>query len=552
MNSSEVLVKKKAVIYCRVSSKEQVDEGNSLVSQERICKEYALREGYEIAEIFIEKGQSAKTAERPELKRMLSMCKEKKNGIQAMIAYKVDRISRNIADYSMLRLTLKRYGIEIKSVTEFFEDTPAGRFMENIIANVGQFDNDVRAERCIGGMREAATEGRYVWMAPVGYDNKKVNGKSTIVPNNMAPLMKEAFERVAMRIEPTEVVRVVMSERGLVGKRGGHITRSHFYRLLRNPLYKGTIKKFGTTFPGTFDPIVSPELFEDVQAVLLGRKNKFKYYKKDNPDFPLRRFVVNEHGKQLTGYWSKGKYKKYPYYSFSTPGSTIRKEALEQKFKEFLSRYTFETEHLKYMKECLVKQFGRHADKQENDKSSIEARIAEVNKQIDNLIKLQAMGNISDNIFKDRVSSFDSELDDLKQLLKAKSNDNVNISELMKFATRMLKEPYKLWVKCSIELKRKLQVFEFPQGVVFDGENFRTPKICSLFKLKEIIDDHLWPRADSRDGGKNTHTPHLLLHSDIDELETKEFWEHIVQDIKQLKRLINTEIAETEFSESVY
>ncbi len=64
---------------------------------------------------------------------------------------------------------------EIKSVTEYFEDTPAGRFMENIIANVGQFDNDVRTERCIGGMREAINEGRYVWMAPIGYKN--VRGK---------------------------------------------------------------------------------------------------------------------------------------------------------------------------------------------------------------------------------------------------------------------------------------------------------------------------------------------------------------------------------------
>jgi DNA invertase Pin-like site-specific DNA recombinase len=60
----------------------------------------------------------------------------------------------------------KRYGASIKSVTEHIEDTPVGRFMENMIANVAQFDNDVRAERCSNGMKDTIRDGRYVWMAP--------------------------------------------------------------------------------------------------------------------------------------------------------------------------------------------------------------------------------------------------------------------------------------------------------------------------------------------------------------------------------------------------
>src|ERR1044072_3495278 len=165
---------KKAVIYCRVSTKEQVEEGNSLITQEKLCREYALKNGYEIAEVFIEQGESAKTAQRTELQRLLSFCSVRKNGISAVIAYKLDRISRNTDDYCQIRLLLRRYGVEIKSTSEYFENTPAGRFMENIIANVAQFDNDVRTERCVRGMREAVREGRYVWMAPVGYDNVRV------------------------------------------------------------------------------------------------------------------------------------------------------------------------------------------------------------------------------------------------------------------------------------------------------------------------------------------------------------------------------------------
>ena len=132
--------KRNAIIYCRVSTKEQVEEGNSLVTQERNCREYAAKNNYHIVQVFIERGESAKTAERTELQNLFKFCALKKNEITAVIAYKIDRISRNTDDYSQIRILLKRYGTEIKSNSEHFEDNPAGRFMENIIANVAQFD----------------------------------------------------------------------------------------------------------------------------------------------------------------------------------------------------------------------------------------------------------------------------------------------------------------------------------------------------------------------------------------------------------------------------
>ncbi len=99
-------------------------------------------------------------------------------------------------------------------------------------------------------------------------------------------------------------------------------------------------------YQGTFEPIISAKLFDEVQGILKGRMNNAKFFLKDNPDFPLRRFVLNENGKQLTGYWSQGKRLKYPYYSFSLPGTTIRKEVLEQKYISFLAEYTLTREHL--------------------------------------------------------------------------------------------------------------------------------------------------------------------------------------------------------------
>ncbi|MFA6257737.1 MAG: recombinase family protein [Candidatus Paceibacterota bacterium] len=190
MNLVNNVVKKRAVIYVRVSTKEQVDEGNSLSTQEKICREYCFKNDYDITEIFIEQGESAKTANRTELQKLLAFCSDKKNRVGVVVIYKVDRLSRSVEDYSHLRLFFKKYGIEIKSTSEYFEDTAQGKFMENMFANVAQFDNDVRAERCAGGMKDAMRDGRYVWMATVGYKNVQVAGRATIAQDEiMSPLI---------------------------------------------------------------------------------------------------------------------------------------------------------------------------------------------------------------------------------------------------------------------------------------------------------------------------------------------------------------------------
>src|SRR5258706_325292 len=211
--------------------------------------------------------------------------------------------------------------------------------MENIIANVAQFDNDVRAERSVGGMKEAMHEGRYVWAAPLGYDNVRISGKSNIVLNDMAPLVRKAFETVAKNTFPSEEVRKIIAKEGLVTKSGKAISKSQFNRLLKNEIYAGWIIKFGERHKGNFAPMVTQELFDKVQRVLKYRGRSNFHYLLENPDFPLRRFVMLPSGKKLTGGWSKGKTKKYPYYCFRSEHLSFRKHIMEGMFKNFFDQF---------------------------------------------------------------------------------------------------------------------------------------------------------------------------------------------------------------------
>jgi site-specific DNA recombinase len=474
--------KKNAVIYCRVSTKEQVDEGNSLITQERACTEYALKHGYEISKAFIEQGESAKTTDRTELQNLLSFCANKKNNVNVVIAYKIDRISRNTDDYSQIRILLKRYGVEIKSTTEHFEDTPAGRFMENIIANVAQFDNDVRTERCIGGMREAMREGRYVWYAPVGYSNAKVNGKSNIIKNEKSPFIKKLFEEVAKGVEAPEIIRRKLND----SKSSVQVSRSQFFRLLRNRTYTGWIQKFGEQHKGTFEPIISEDIFQHVQWLLNNKMKKIKGYTVRHPDFPLRRFVSHQ-GLKLTGSWSQGKRKKYAYYRYMTKGTQFAKSTLEKKFAAFMNRYALDNSSYTLLKRKIVEQLGKQSKDEIKAVEATKKRITEIQAMQSNLYQKNYKGVITDTFLAKELAKLESEEHKLSHSLLDFPEVNYDSTEAIKHASEILKNPGKIWLEASFDLKQKLQVFEFPSGVLFDGKNFRTPGICRFFKDKNFF-----------------------------------------------------------------
>ena len=116
---------KKAIIYCRVSTKEQV-EGTSLDAQDSICRKYAERSGFEILKLFREEGESAKTADRTQLLKMMDFALKNYKEINSLIIYKVDRLARNAADYADIKRYFSKLNILVYSATENIDNTPWG------------------------------------------------------------------------------------------------------------------------------------------------------------------------------------------------------------------------------------------------------------------------------------------------------------------------------------------------------------------------------------------------------------------------------------------
>lgn len=529
---------KRAVLYCRVSTKEQVEEGNSLVTQEKNCREYAKKHGYEVAAVFIEQGESAKTTDRTELKKLMNFCAVKKNNISAVIAYKIDRISRNTDDYSQIRILLKRYGVEIKSTSEHFEDNPAGRFMENIIANVAQFDNDVRAERSIGGMKDAVREGRYVWLAPIGYSNAKVAGKSTIIQNDLAPVVKKAFEEVALNRQHIDEIRRQITKDGLVNTSGKPISKSHFYRILKNELYTGWIHKFGEKQKGTFEPIISEALFNQVQYVLTGRRNKIKSYSFERPDFPLRRFIRHPSGLMLTGGWSKGRLKKYPYYVIQKQNINIRKEVLEGAFIDMLNQFKLDITHFEKLKTYVKRHLDLGMSNKRFELDKLKQKATELKTKQDVILEKNIDGIISNELCKEKIAAIDHELYEINKVLTGLPDTKISYGYLLGLIGDMLKNPGDVWEKADFPTKLKLQWFYFPEGIEFDGKVNRTTKICKLFKLKEHVSPFHSYAVHHLNFKSNTVIRQISRPclNEI-EIESEEFWQGIGEEIKELASL---------------
>src|SRR5713226_1593253 len=186
-----------AVIYVRVSTKEQT-ENLSLSTQLKACEDYCERQAFNVLARFREEGESAKTADRTELQKLLQFCRTNKGAVQFVVVFNLTRFARDKYDHFALRAHLKSLGISLRSATEPIDDTSTGKLMEGVLAAFAQFDNDVRSDRTRAGMRAALELGRWTFLAPIGYMNApRAMGKSMIPDTERAPLVRRAFEEYA-------------------------------------------------------------------------------------------------------------------------------------------------------------------------------------------------------------------------------------------------------------------------------------------------------------------------------------------------------------------
>jgi site-specific DNA recombinase len=276
----------RCVIYLRVSTKEQAEkdlteEGFSIAAQREACVRRIRDEGWELVDEYVDKGESARTADRPRLRAMLARIGEESD-VEAVVVHKIDRLARNMEDHVAIRALLRRRGVALVSVTENLDETASGRLVEGIHALMAEFYSANLAAEVRKGMGQKAKLGGYPHKAPLGYLNVRepIGGRQVahIVPDpERSPLVKTAFDLYATGEWTVERLAEEMAHRGLRNRgRGGHypakaVTVSGLARLLGHRAYVGVVEWDGVEYERSHEPLVERDTFERVQELLAAR-----------------------------------------------------------------------------------------------------------------------------------------------------------------------------------------------------------------------------------------------------------------------------------------
>src|SRR5688572_21281019 len=222
-----------AVIYTRVSTKEQADTNQSLETQKKYCLEYALKSNLNVLAFFGGTYESAKTDERNEFNRMIRFARNQKEGVSHILVYSLDRFSRTGDNAIFISSELKKRGISILSVTQPIDvSTHSGVLQQNIQFIFSKYDNDLRREKCIAGMKEKLLRGEWTGVAHLGYTYGLIDGARTIVAGEKGILISRAFEMKVQGLSNTEIA-LKLNSLGL------RINKKRLSELYRNPFYCG-------------------------------------------------------------------------------------------------------------------------------------------------------------------------------------------------------------------------------------------------------------------------------------------------------------------------
>ncbi len=235
-------------IYSRKSK--YTGKGESIENQVEMCKEYLYSHIKNIDEkeimVYEDEGFSAKNLERPMFKKMISDSKKQK--VDYIVCYRLDRVSRNVSDFSFLITDLNKRGIAFVSIKEQFDtSTPMGRAMMYIASVFAQLERETIAERIRDNMLMLARTGRWLGgIAPTGYKSEKVeqkvvDGKSKqmfrlkIIPEE-ADLVKSIFKKF-METNSLTKVETYLIQNNVKTKNGKMFTRFSIKNILENPVY---------------------------------------------------------------------------------------------------------------------------------------------------------------------------------------------------------------------------------------------------------------------------------------------------------------------------
>jgi site-specific DNA recombinase len=493
--------RKTAIAYVRVSSDKQKDNESPATQRKKVA-EYAEANNIEIIRWFEDIAQSAKTANRKELKNLLHFTLTHRGKIDHLIVYKMSRASRDAPTfYADIMSILRPKGITIRSATESFDDSPGGKFMQLLHLGMAEFDNGIKSEYTKDVMQQLALQGYYQHPPVVGYEVCKIKNsegkyRPSLKHSSMAPKVKAVLERFSVGdISKAELTRYA-EEVGLRSRNDKVLGKDSINRLLINMTYAGYIKDCHTNFeekPGKHPQIISKATYDKNQTLLHGKHNR----------------IDEIHLKKNEGYVLKGTLlcagcNRYQYASAPRTGNgghspryhcgkgcqipSFPAKVVHAGFKELLKQIKPTPGAIKLYKEILIREMNSQLGRINKEVEGYRDTLNAISTSRVNGIQQFTAGELTKDEKDDLMKALEAQKQETSLLLEEaeqkQSFREADINAAMDFMEHVDKQ----WETVSFDMQQRFQKMIFPQGVTYDLEKgtFGTSEISILYRLTDI------------------------------------------------------------------
>ncbi len=504
----EEIIGKRAVIYARVSSKEQEQEGYSIPAQLELLQSYARKKGLIVIHEFVE-AESAKKAGRSGFNSMVKFFKEeektnREERCRIIIVEKTDRLQRNLRDW----VTIDELDVEIHLVKEneiiSDESSSHAKFIHGIKVLMARNYSDNLSEETKKGMLQKAKQGIFPSNAPLGYKNVDLNGRRVIEPDpEYAPLIKKLFRWYATGNYSLKEVNSLLYEEGLVSRKAGNkLSKSNIHKILSNPIYYGDFEWDGVHYEGIHEPIVTRDTWYQVKNVrsekARKRTGKQKY------DWAFRGMVSCGHcGCALTAEKKKSKYVYYHCtgHKGKCPEKYVREEDLAEQFGEALAAIEIDEEVLNWVVAALRESHKEEKDYHNEMISKLQRSYQKLQDKLDKSYEEKLEGKIPEETYERLSKKWRREQEDTRRQIERHENANRSYFENGVKILELAQKAGKLYKKQEMSEKRQLLNFVFSNSTWKHGRlvpNYRKP--FDLLAVTNTAYHHQEANLTAKDG----------------------------------------------------
>lgn len=496
---------RKAVIYCRVSTKKQTEKGDGLQSQETRCREYAGYRNLEVTHSFKD-AKSGFGVNRPAMQKMLKFLRQHRKDNYVVVIDDISRLARGLKAHLQLRETLTKAGAELLSPNIEFGEDADSELHEHIMATVVAHQRRKNAEQNRDRTRSRMLNGWWAVRRPPGYKyvDCPSGGRMLVRDEPLASIIADGMEKYAsgqFQLK-AEVARYWEQFPEFPKDYRGKVAYKEVDRYFGRIAYAGYIESDALDVSlreGRHEPLISLETFQRIQhrmkdvAYAPTRKNV-------DEDFPLRGFIAcGDCGQPMTSCWSKGRTKRYAYYYCVTKdcksqSKTIAKGKLEAEFGALLQRMTPSRQLVDVARQMFQDLWDNRAARHKAYQTHLKTQVFKLEREADKLI--QRLVEVETPSVQKALEAKVAKLEREKLVMQEKATKKVDskrtFNATLRTALAFLANPYELWVSERFEHKRAVLKLAFTGRLEYTRDGgFRTAQVADLFELFGNIGEKL-------------------------------------------------------------